>query len=178
MGVVKQTETSAIKASGTSRNSLFTRQLSGLYTKSTLVGEGILIDCVCVSVCVEGRITSTFILEVFLLKFFMCCFLDVNPVCRQGDVEEGSSSDVVLDPPESFLLCISETLDKLRKQLTVGLVVSLKTPDVMVYLEESFVQPDDLHVKEHLNPLIHKRNSTPYTNMCKMNRRDRSGKYS
>lgn len=48
MGVVKQTETSAIKASGTSRNSLFTRQLSGLYTKSTLVGEGILIDLVCV----------------------------------------------------------------------------------------------------------------------------------
>lgn len=49
MGVVKQTETSAIKASGTSRNSLFTRQLSALYTKSTLVGEGILIDCVRVS---------------------------------------------------------------------------------------------------------------------------------
>lgn len=176
MGVVKQTETSAIKASGTSRNSLFTRQLSGLYTKSTLVGEGILIDCVCV--CVEGRITSTFILEVFLLKFLMCCFLDVNPVCRLGDVEEGSSSDVVLDPPENFLLCISETWDKPRKQLTVGLVVSLKTPDVMVYLEESFVQPDDLHLKLHLNPLIQKRNNTPYTTMCKMNQRDRSGKYS
>lgn len=43
VGVVKQTETSAIKASGTNRNALFTRQLSALYTKSTLVGEGILI---------------------------------------------------------------------------------------------------------------------------------------
>lgn len=108
----------------------------------------------------------------------MHCFLDVNPVCRLGDVEDGSSSDVVLDPPESFLLCISETLDKLRKQLTVGLVVSLKTLDVMVYLEESFVQPNDLQVKLHLNPLIHKRNSTCYTTMCKMNQRDRSGNYS
>uniref|UniRef100_H3DD48 DNA mismatch repair protein MSH3 n=1 Tax=Tetraodon nigroviridis TaxID=99883 RepID=H3DD48_TETNG len=98
VGVVKQTETSAIKASGTSRNSLFTRQLSGLYTKSTLVGE------------------------------------DVNPVCRLGDVEEGSSSrEAVSDPPESFLLCISETWDKPRKQLTVGLVaVQPSTGDVLV----------------------------------------------
>lgn len=51
--MVKQTETSAIKASGTNRNALFTRQLSALYTKSTLVGEGILMDseylCLCVS---------------------------------------------------------------------------------------------------------------------------------
>lgn len=44
VGVVKQTETSAIKASGTNRNTLFTRQLSALYTRSTLVGEGILTD--------------------------------------------------------------------------------------------------------------------------------------
>ena len=42
VGVVKQTETSAIKASGANKNTLFTRQLSALYTKSTLVGEGIL----------------------------------------------------------------------------------------------------------------------------------------
>lgn len=49
----------------------------------------------------------------------------MNPVCRLGDVEEGPSSDVVSDPPESFLLCISESWDKLKKQLTVGLVVSL-----------------------------------------------------
>uniref|UniRef100_A0A671R4Q4 DNA mismatch repair protein MSH3 n=1 Tax=Sinocyclocheilus anshuiensis TaxID=1608454 RepID=A0A671R4Q4_9TELE len=40
VGVVKQTETSAIKASGTNKSSLFTRQLHALYTKSTLVGEG------------------------------------------------------------------------------------------------------------------------------------------
>lgn len=43
VAVVKQTETSAIKALGTNKNALFTRQLSALYTKSTLVGEGILI---------------------------------------------------------------------------------------------------------------------------------------
>lgn len=52
-------------------------------------------------------------------------FLDVNPVCRLGDVDEGSSGDGMLDIIESFLLCVSETWDKPKKQLTVGLVVSL-----------------------------------------------------
>ncbi|XP_078107204.1 LOW QUALITY PROTEIN: DNA mismatch repair protein Msh3 [Sander vitreus] len=97
VGVVKQTETSAIKASGANRNALFTRQLCALYTKSTLVGE------------------------------------DVNPVCRLGDVEEGGCGDLVLDPPDSFLLCISESWDKLKKQLTVGLVaVQPSTGDVLL----------------------------------------------
>ncbi|KAM9744377.1 DNA mismatch repair protein Msh3 isoform 1-T1 [Menidia menidia] len=97
VGVVKQTETSAIKASGANRNSLFTRQLSALYTKSTLVGE------------------------------------DVNPVCRLEDVEEGGCGDVVADPPDSYLLCISESWDKQRKQLTVGLVaVQPSTGDVLL----------------------------------------------
>ncbi|XP_026067908.1 DNA mismatch repair protein Msh3 isoform X1 [Carassius auratus] len=41
VGVVKQTETTAIKASGANKSSLFTRQLHALYTKSTLVGEDV-----------------------------------------------------------------------------------------------------------------------------------------
>ncbi|XP_037337480.2 DNA mismatch repair protein Msh3 isoform X2 [Pungitius pungitius] len=97
VGVVKQTETSAIKASGANRNALFTRQLSALYTKSTLVGE------------------------------------DVNPICRRGDVEEGGCGDAMSDPPDSFLLCISENWDKTKKQLTVGLVaVQPSTGDVLL----------------------------------------------
>ncbi|CAJ1069112.1 DNA mismatch repair protein Msh3 isoform X1 [Xyrichtys novacula] len=98
VGVVKQTETSAIKASGANRNALFSRQLTALYTKSTLVGE------------------------------------DVNPVCRlRGEEEEGACGDVVADPPDSFLLCISENWDKLKKQLTVGLVaVQPSTGDVLL----------------------------------------------
>ncbi|KAI4821302.1 hypothetical protein KUCAC02_029240 [Chaenocephalus aceratus] len=95
VGVVKQTETSAIKASGANKSALFTRQLSALYTKSTLVGE------------------------------------DVNPVCSLGAVEGGVCGDVVLDPPDSFLLCISESWEK--KQLTVGLVaVQPSTGDVLL----------------------------------------------
>uniref|UniRef100_A0A3P8Z955 DNA mismatch repair protein MSH3 n=1 Tax=Esox lucius TaxID=8010 RepID=A0A3P8Z955_ESOLU len=87
VGLVKQTETSAIKASGASKNSLFTRQLSALYTKSTLIGEGIL----CVSL-----------------------------------------TDVVTDPPESYLLCLSETWDKNSRQLTIGLMaVQPSTGDVV-----------------------------------------------
>ncbi|KAM5192856.1 DNA mismatch repair protein Msh3 isoform 2-T2 [Mantella aurantiaca] len=41
VGVVKQTETAALKAAGENKNSLFTRRLSALYTKSTLIGEDV-----------------------------------------------------------------------------------------------------------------------------------------
>ncbi|XP_073806844.1 DNA mismatch repair protein Msh3 isoform X6 [Danio rerio] len=41
VGVVKQTETTAIKASSANKSSLFSRQLHALYTKSTLVGEDV-----------------------------------------------------------------------------------------------------------------------------------------
>lgn len=42
VGVVRQMETAAIKAAGSNRNTPFVRQLSALYTKSTLIGEDIL----------------------------------------------------------------------------------------------------------------------------------------
>ncbi|XP_053727295.1 DNA mismatch repair protein Msh3 isoform X2 [Synchiropus splendidus] len=96
VGVVKQTETSAIKASGANKNTLFSRELTALYTKSTLVGE------------------------------------DVNPVCRQLDVEE-VCVDVASESADSFLLCISENQDRRNKQLTVGLVaVQPNTGDVLL----------------------------------------------
>ncbi|XP_041090736.1 DNA mismatch repair protein Msh3-like [Polyodon spathula] len=41
VGVVKQTETTALKAIGGNKSSLFTRELIALYTKSTLVGEDV-----------------------------------------------------------------------------------------------------------------------------------------
>lgn len=69
---MKQTETSAIKASGANRNALFTRQLSAMYTKSTLVGEGILIDreylsvCMCVYVCLYILSISLSVLDSLL----------------------------------------------------------------------------------------------------------------
>ncbi|CAL8330544.1 unnamed protein product [Arctogadus glacialis] len=91
VGVVKQMETSAIKASGANKNALFTRQLSALYTKSTLVGE------------------------------------DVNPLCSLGEDDQGSN------PPDSFLLCISESWDQKARQVTIGLVaVQPSTGDVLL----------------------------------------------
>lgn len=42
-------------------------------------------------------------------------------------MDEDGCGDVVMDPPDSFLLCISENWDKLKKFLTLGLVVSLIT---------------------------------------------------
>ncbi|KAJ8414872.1 hypothetical protein AAFF_G00023950 [Aldrovandia affinis] len=95
VGVVKQTETSALKASGANKSALFTRQLSGLYTKSTLVGE------------------------------------DVNPLLKLGDLEE--AEDVVLDAPNNYLMCVSESWDGKAKELTLGLVaVQPSTGDVML----------------------------------------------
>ncbi|KAM6148466.1 DNA mismatch repair protein Msh3 [Erethizon dorsatum] len=44
VGVVKQTETAALKAVGDNRGSLFARKLTALYTKSTLIGEDILFE--------------------------------------------------------------------------------------------------------------------------------------
>lgn len=44
VGLVKQTETAAIKASGSNKSGLFSRQLTGLYTRSTLIGN---VPCCC-----------------------------------------------------------------------------------------------------------------------------------
>ncbi|XP_013390152.1 DNA mismatch repair protein Msh3-like [Lingula anatina] len=41
VGVVKQTETAALKAAGENKSAPFTRELSALYTKSTLIGEDV-----------------------------------------------------------------------------------------------------------------------------------------
>ncbi|NWW43018.1 MSH3 protein, partial [Pedionomus torquatus] len=43
VGVIKQMETAALKAAGENKSSLFSRKLTALYTKSTLIGEDILI---------------------------------------------------------------------------------------------------------------------------------------
>ncbi|KAJ6669855.1 hypothetical protein lerEdw1_000404 [Lerista edwardsae] len=41
VGVIKQMETSALKAAGGNKSSLFTRKLTALYTKSTILGEDV-----------------------------------------------------------------------------------------------------------------------------------------
>ncbi|KAK7076395.1 Mismatch repair protein msh3, partial [Halocaridina rubra] len=41
VGVIKQTETAAIKAAGSNKNAPFVRELSALYTRSTLIGEDV-----------------------------------------------------------------------------------------------------------------------------------------
>ncbi|KAK7482631.1 hypothetical protein BaRGS_00026130 [Batillaria attramentaria] len=56
VGVVKQTETAALKAAGDNRSAPFTRRLSALYTKSTLIGEDILLER---SIASEGDTSST-----------------------------------------------------------------------------------------------------------------------
>uniref|UniRef100_A0A3B3ZH75 DNA mismatch repair protein MSH3 n=1 Tax=Periophthalmus magnuspinnatus TaxID=409849 RepID=A0A3B3ZH75_9GOBI len=133
VGVVKQTETSAIKASGANKNALFTRELTALYTKSTLVGE------------------------------------DVNPMCKFEDIPQGCSDGAGMDPPHSFLLCISENWDKQHKQLIVGLVaVQPSTGDVFLdcFSDSSSrselearvlkINPVEILVSSDLSELTHK----------------------
>ncbi|XP_077318590.1 DNA mismatch repair protein Msh3 [Lithobates pipiens] len=78
VGVVKQTETAALKAAGDNKNSLFTRRLSALYTKSTLIGE------------------------------------DVNPLMNIDDSLEVGT--VTTECPNSYLLCISENLERSKNK--------------------------------------------------------------
>jgi len=48
---VKQVETAALKAAGANKNAPFTRKLTNMYSKSTLIGQGIL----CVTVYVKAH---------------------------------------------------------------------------------------------------------------------------
>lgn len=43
VGVVKQTETAAIKAAGANKSTTFKREITALYTKSTMIGQDILL---------------------------------------------------------------------------------------------------------------------------------------
>ncbi|NXF85094.1 MSH3 protein, partial [Eubucco bourcierii] len=47
VGVIKQMETAALKAAGENKSTLFSRKLTALYTKSTLIGEDILFKEIC-----------------------------------------------------------------------------------------------------------------------------------
>ncbi|GAB5567002.1 DNA mismatch repair protein Msh3 isoform X5 [Prionailurus iriomotensis] len=58
VGVVKQTETAALKAIGDNRSSLFSRKLTALYTKSTLIGEVKLDDAINVDEIVTDNSTN------------------------------------------------------------------------------------------------------------------------
>jgi DNA mismatch repair protein MSH3 len=42
-GVIRQTETAAVKKAGDNKSGPFERELTGMFTKATMVGEGMLI---------------------------------------------------------------------------------------------------------------------------------------
>ncbi|KAM4808278.1 DNA mismatch repair protein Msh3 [Rhinophrynus dorsalis] len=88
VGVVKQMETAALKAVGENKSSLFSRQLTALYTKSTLIGEDILF-----------------------------------PLINLDDSLEVES--VMADTPSSYLLCISEHIDRTKNKKSPDAVFGL-----------------------------------------------------
>ncbi|XP_076444130.1 DNA mismatch repair protein Msh3-like [Babylonia areolata] len=70
VGVVKQTETAALKAAGDNRSGPFTRELSALYTKSTLIGEDI--DPLSGNMDCEGEQTTA--ITVRPNSYLMCVY--------------------------------------------------------------------------------------------------------
>uniref|UniRef100_A0A8C7A1L5 DNA mismatch repair protein MSH3 n=1 Tax=Neovison vison TaxID=452646 RepID=A0A8C7A1L5_NEOVI len=111
VGVVKQTETAALKAVGDNRSSLFSRKLTALYTKSTLIGEDILFE--------NGLSAKEFILftvSMFIMcqgynwaTYFVCdilfCFQGVQPAT--GEVVFDSFQDSASRSElETRILCL------------------------------------------------------------------------
>ncbi|XP_056021939.1 DNA mismatch repair protein Msh3-like isoform X3 [Ostrea edulis] len=68
VGVVKQTETAALKACGDNRSGPFTRELTAMYTKSTLFGQDV--DPVNTTEELQGEINS----ESSSSEFLMCVY--------------------------------------------------------------------------------------------------------
>ncbi|NXG64864.1 MSH3 protein, partial [Hemiprocne comata] len=84
VGVVKQMETAALKAAGENKSSVFTRKLTALYTKSTLIGEDILLNKLNDSVDVEE--VTTDVPDNYLL-----C------VCENGEnLKDRKKGDIVI----------------------------------------------------------------------------------
>ncbi|NWX82827.1 MSH3 protein, partial [Nothoprocta ornata] len=110
VGVIKQMETAALKAAGENKSSLFTRKLTALYTKSTLIGEDILLIWVWLQTLIFDveDVTTTDVPDNYLLCF---CENGENLKARKkGDVVIGmmavqpTTGEVIFD---SFRDCAS-----------------------------------------------------------------------
>ncbi|NXE83267.1 MSH3 protein, partial [Cochlearius cochlearius] len=95
VGVIKQMETAALKAAGENKSSLFSRKLTALYTKSTLIGEDILF-------------------KQYLFQTLIFALDD------SVDVEE-----VTTDVPDSYLLCICENGENLKDRKKGDIVIGI-----------------------------------------------------
>ncbi|NXX73837.1 MSH3 protein, partial [Urocolius indicus] len=67
VGVIKQMETAALKAAGENKSSLFSRKLTALYTKSTLIGEDILSKEICLDDSLDVEEVTTDVPDNYLL---------------------------------------------------------------------------------------------------------------
>ncbi|NXM67603.1 MSH3 protein, partial [Serilophus lunatus] len=95
VGVIKQMETAALKAAGENKSSLFSRKLTALYTKSTLIGEDILCKQTWAQTLALGLDDSV-------------------------DVEE-----VPTDVPDNYLLCVCESGENLRDRKKGDIAVGI-----------------------------------------------------
>ncbi|NXV74900.1 MSH3 protein, partial [Atlantisia rogersi] len=100
VGVIKQMETAALKAAGENKSSLFSRKLTALYTKSTLIGEDILFKYIC--------------FQALIFAIWEAILDD------SVDVEE-----VTTDVPDNYLLCICENGGNLKDSKKGDIVIGL-----------------------------------------------------
>ena len=75
VGVVKQMETAALKAASDKRSGPFTRELTALYTRTTLIGELFLFESCwltyCVKDCVQEIVAAVFTYTVHCNLFVL-----------------------------------------------------------------------------------------------------------
>ena len=81
VGVVKQTETAALKAVGSNKSNLFDRKLVGLYTKSTLIGVGLsfgksIYSVIFIAVSSDSGLSSAQTDEMGPIGGFLVCVVD------------------------------------------------------------------------------------------------------
>ncbi|KAG8177908.1 hypothetical protein JTE90_020188 [Oedothorax gibbosus] len=116
VGVIKQTETAAIKAAGNTKNDLFTRELDAMYTKSTLIGEEFAAAC---SENIEDSFSASN--EDMSSGYLMCIYEEPSPISHpnlniafvaiqasSGDVTYASFQDSALrNILETYLIHIN-----------------------------------------------------------------------
>jgi DNA mismatch repair ATPase MutS len=73
VGVVNQMETAALKAASDKRSGPFTRELTALYTRTTLIGELLLIDMSCEGICVQESVGAVYIHVTILSLSCVAC---------------------------------------------------------------------------------------------------------
>ena len=114
VGVVKQVETAALKAAGDNKSAPFSRRLTAMYTKSTLIGEGL---------ATFQRSIYTEAFGILFLHMIRSLWIDVDPVFSASGPESTNAGV----SENTYLMCVFERPEQTKKgkSHTISLVVNI-----------------------------------------------------